>query len=165
MAIAGQCVSLSHEQKASSLLRCDFWARHDQLTDAIDNARKYGLAHFHSSTVALDPITLSTQALLYASELSLCEASKRKSRDIAVGAGFRSAMLQQRWISAMLGFVDVVNQVKHVDGNKVHKPPNLQPKSLILTVSTDASVHSVGRVRSLAVMHSPASTFSIQITR
>ncbi|KAF4303930.1 transcriptional regulatory protein [Botryosphaeria dothidea] len=122
MAIAGQCISLANYlscDKASSFLRCDFWTRHDQLNEIIDNARKHGLAHFHSSTVGLDAVALSIQALLYASELCLYETAKRKSRDISVGAGFQSTSRQRR-TSAMLEFIQVANQVNHVDGNKLH---------------------------------------------
>ncbi|KAL1639416.1 hypothetical protein SLS58_007997 [Diplodia intermedia] len=122
MAIAGQAIELAHHlsrEKAPGFPRCDFWIRHDQLNDTIDNARRYGLAHFHASSAGLDPITLSTQALLYASELSLCEAAKCKSRAMSVGASFRSAK-RQRWMPAMLGFIDVVIQLNHVDANRLH---------------------------------------------
>lgn len=158
MTIAGQCISLANHlscDKASSFLRCDFWTRHDQLNEIIDNARKHGLAHFHSSTVGLDAVALSIQALLYASELCLYETAKRKSRDISVGAGFQSTS-RQRWTSAMLEFIQVANQVNHVDGNKVlfHM---LRLRSFTLTVLAVASFYAVGCVRSPSVMHPPAS--------
>lgn len=125
MALCARCVAhvdhLNHEQSLKAL-RYDFWANHHRLSDAIDHARAFALQHFRLSPLDMDPMVLSTHAVLYAAELCLCEAVERRAAAMSAGAALRGENMQ-RWVSAVTGIVDVVHRISHVDSAKVSRPP------------------------------------------